>query len=216
MSSFSNKQKFRFGFIMLLAIVLIATTFYYLKYRHVSASEAEARGEIVWQTKINEDINNDGKSELIYLTSYNSGQSKSSYISTRLNIFRQREQKLIGFEEDLAFCPHRFFKLADGSVALCVFGEVGVHSQNVQILRWSDFSTLNFIDEDGNTNYNMISDSPYFDFNYAQTDKLKIFFDNRDYDKDPLVDNVRIYYYLDKDVFRYDGVERIYAEGSIK
>lgn len=217
MSNFSRKSKAGFGLAVFIAILLIVGSFIFIKYRGVSASERTARGKVSWQTKLAEDINGDGKVEEIYLTSYNNGNTKSSVISARVNLFQSREKDLAGFEEDLAFCPNKkYFKMADGDTALCLFGEVGVHSENIQIIRLRDFLTVEFIDARGNHRQNMTSDVPYFDFNFAGLENFKIFFDNRDYDKNPLVDSIRTGYYLDNNAFRYNGSENLTLEGAIK
>lgn len=208
-------QKMGLGVFVIVIALLLAATFVFMKYRGASASEIETRGDVAWQTSLSEDFNKDGKKETVTLTSYSKDNKYKSYISTNQSIISKREKELIGFEEDLAFCRVKDFYQGNDSI-LCVFGEVGAHSQNIQMIKWSDFSFLKFIDQKGAAHQNIACDVPNFDFSYSTDNKLRIYFDNRDYDKDPLVDIIRSHYYLVNSSFHYDGVERIGNEGLIK
>lgn len=194
---------------------MLVIGFLFIRFRSISASELENRGEIKWQISTTEDFNNDGRKENLLVTSYGKGSSHSVYISARDSLLHYREKLLVGFEEDLAFCPMKILDIG-GEKAVCVFGEVGAHSQNIQIIKWRNFEAVNFVTQDGKVVSNMLTDVPDFDFNYAKTDKLKIYVDNRDYDSDPLVDIIRTYYYLGNSTFHFDGSEHIGSEGLIK
>lgn len=210
------RQSIGFSIFILVGLVLLTGGFIYLRVRGVNASEAKERGEVTWQMHISEDLNADGKKETVYLTSYQQGEARRAYISTRDGLFSTRERELSGFEEDLSFCPKKYFTDTSGNTDVCVFGLVGVHSENIQVVRWDDFSTVQFTDAQGKMRPSMTSDVPNFDFDYYNQDQVRIFFDNRDYDQDPLVDIIRTHYYLGNNVFNFSGMENLSNEGQIK
>lgn len=208
-------QKIGLSIYSFIALALIAGGAIYLSRGGVSASEMEDRGEVTWQISMTEDMNQDSKKEQIFVTSYLKEGSYRAFISTRDRWLRYRESELAGFESDLAFCPLKTITI-DQEKAICVFGEVGAHAQNIQIIRWSDFSKIGFIDKKGVSNENIISDMPNFDFNYLNGDRTIIYVDNRNYEKDPLVDIIRTSYYLVNSAFKYLGEESFSIEGLIK
>lgn len=209
------QQKIGFVLFALFFVLLLGAAYVYIRQKGISASELQDRGSIVWQTSTSEDFNNDGKQEKVVLTSYKKGDSYSAYISGDNKLLSKREGELSGFEDDLAFCRIKDISLG-GDSAICIFGEVGAHSENVQVIRWSDFSPFDFVDQSGAHHANISCDVPNFDFDYTSKQKLKIYFDNRDYDKNPLVDIIRTHYYLENNAFKFDQSERLSNEGMIK
>lgn len=208
-------QKIGFGFFILIGMLLLGSGYFFLRMKAVDASEMSSRGDIIWQLSLTEDFNDDKKKESVSVTLYKNGNKNSAYISTKDSLISSRERELLGFEEDIAFCPLKTLSVG-AEKAICIFGEVGAHSQNIQLIRWKDFAPVAFYDREGKRNFNVNSDVPSFDFNYAKGDKFRIYFDNRNYDMNPLVDIIRSYYYLGNNSFYFDTEERLVTEGLIK
>ncbi len=208
-----NRKKLIILSVVILVAVVIAGGFMLIRAGDIDASELTFRGKLIRQNFIDRDLNNDGKFEKIYLSIYQKDNIKKSYISIRDGIGKKREKMLSGFEDDLVICPNGI-KPQNEENLICIFGEVGVHSQNIQFLRYRDLSTVNFIEKDGSIRKSMTCDVPYFDI---KTDNnLEIYFDNRNYEKDPLVDINRIHYYFNNDSFIYKNIEQLSQEGNIK
>ncbi len=217
MRTFNRKQKTFFAILALFSFSVLSAAWYYLGQNGVGASELESEwGKPVWQTSKNWDIDFDGKEEYLELASYKKDDVHISYLITKKGFMSYKNIELSGFEEDLAFCPLPSFSDASSNYYLCIFGEVGAHSQNIQILQWPGLTSVNF-EKGGVVSPNMISDLPNFDFDYSNREKTAMFFDYRNYNLDPLKDVIREHYTLDsRQIFRYDGVEMINAEGLIK
>lgn len=209
------KRRLFYSALVMIAIMVLIILFVVIKNFNASASEIQTRGKLVWQTSMLQDFNNDGKTEKLFLRAYQQADRFSSYISLERGLFYKREKQLIGFEDDLVFCPQKKFEEKQNNI-ICVFGEVGVHSENIQFINFDDFSYVIFVDEDGRKRDNITFDAPYFNFEVDEEMREVVFFDSRNYDADPLVDIIRSYYYLDNNVFRFLHKENISTEGSIK
>ncbi len=210
-----HKRKIVLVVVFILFAIVIAGYYLLEKVNGIDASELSSRGKIIRQSILDKDLDNDGKTEKIYLSVYQKNNEKSSYIVVKDTVGRKREKKLSGFEEDLVICPKQV-ETQNSAEIICLFGEVGVHSQNIQFLKYDDFSFVQFVDQDGIFRDNISCDVPYFDYDVNSTNNLEIYFDNRNYDKDPIVDINRIHYYFNNDVFIYKSSEQLSQEGSIK
>ncbi|OQB05714.1 MAG: hypothetical protein BWY19_00847 [bacterium ADurb.Bin212] len=209
------RRRLFYGAMLLLAATVVIVFFAVIKFWNASASENQVRGKLVWQTSMLKDFDKDGTKEKLVLRSYQQDNRFSNYISLEKGLFYKREKELVGFEDDLVFCPQKSFENRSENI-ICVFGEVGVHSENIQFLDFDNFNYIKFIDEDGRRRDNITFDAPYFNF---ETDPDKgdvVYFDSRNYEADPLVDIIRSYYYLDNTVFKFLHKEFISTEGSIK
>lgn len=209
------KRRLFYGSLVITVVLLLGVSFIVIKYMNASASENDIRGKVVWQTTSLKDYDDDGKKDKLVLKSYLNGDVYSNYISLESGLFKKREKRLTGFESDLVFCPQKEMMKRDDEL-ICIFGEVGVHSENIQFLRFNDFGNIKFVDEVGRRSDNMSFDAPYFNFAVDGTGKEMLYFDNRDYDKDPLVDMIRSYYNFDGEVLQFIKKENISMEGSIK
>lgn len=94
--------------------------------------------------------------------------------------------ELSGFEDDILPCQNETVVMLDDGT-ICLIGDVGVHSQNIQFIRYQNYNlrVLKFIDKNSQPSENQLSDSPKF----LLTDNnagLTFSSDMRDYDRDPL------------------------------
>ncbi len=120
--------------------------------------------------------------------------------------------KLTGFEDDLDLCKDQIIKLANNAgSAICLVGDAGVHSQNIELVRYADGKLSNIKFSGGDTSGNNIfTDVPNLSFIDRNNDGfLDLFVDGRNYDKDPITESVRSYYKNDGLEFIFDGTENI-------
>ncbi len=207
------RKKLSFFIIAFCGIVILTATYFLARAKGIDASEIAQRGEIIWQTSTSKDYDFDGKKEKVYLSVYKNKISKRAFISVYENMFSKRETELSGFEEDLVFCPQKIFEDNKKGI-ICIFGEVGVHSENIQFINFGNLIPISFLDSNSGIKINITSDTPNFDLEMIN-ENISLYVDNRNYDKDPLVDVIRTRYYLDGDRFQYQNLEEIEQEGNI-
>lgn len=104
---------------------------------------------------------------------------------------------LTGFEDEVKPCED-FSLNIEGTNYLCLIGEVGVHSQNIELINKETFLPLKFIRDDIESS-SLTSDTPKFDLNFNE-----IVSHNRDYNKDPIVDSLLDIYKFRDGKFVFD------------
>lgn len=209
------KRKLLFVFSLIIMFGLMLSAYFIIKNYKTEASELYNRGEVIHKISINKDINNDRNNEKITLTVYEQDSKYRSFLSILSNHFKKSEIELTGFEEDLTFCPTTFIEHNSTGLIVCLFGEVGVHSENIQFVNLNTLNFISIINNSGESLKNISCDLPYF--NLVEKEGMEQFYlDNRNYDKNPLVDIIRSYYYLDNGVFRYLKTEQISVDAEIK
>lgn len=140
------------------------------------------------------------------IKSYSKDGLNKNYI-IRSSFFKTKQVELLGFEDDYNLCSKPTIKLKDKEI-ICLLGDVGVHSQVVSFIN-QDLSNV-AINDNGAIKYSLTTDTPSYqilDYNNDGYDDLII--DNRDYDKNPLVNIHRAYYSSTNNGFIFDKVERV-------
>lgn len=184
----------------------------------IFASEIEDRGRVKDQIQANIDLNNDGKNEKILVTAYESNNDNHYlfYLDVKESIFVNLNSILSGFEKEISFCPDKIIKKDGYPNMLCITGYVGAHSQNIQFFTLqNDQLDLIKFSRDTTLGDSISSDSPNFGFNLGpDSDKLEFYADNRDYNKNPLVDIKRDYYYFKNNLMMFDRLENLEYNGT--
>ena len=137
--------------------------------------------------------------------SYSKNGNDNNYLFQR-DFFRIKQTQLFGFEDEYNLCSKPTLKLKDKEI-ICLVGDVGVHSQAISLVR-QDLSLVK-INNNVSTNY-LTSDVPNYqiqDYNNDSYDDLIV--DDRDYDKNPMIDVVRRYYSGGPTSFIFDKEERV-------
>jgi len=190
--------------------VVVVCLVYYVVNRGIFADVFSDRGELVDQLSYSYNLDKVGLDEEIMISKYKKDDIYDYYleIKEKPNIFL----KLEGFEDNVTFCDKEVLEIDSENIAVCVTGYVGVHSKNLQIVRYqaSKLEAYKFVNEDVQTS-NIYTDSPNFGFyDYNSDDRIDLAIDYRDYDKNPLEDIRRMYYYFDtKRGFVYDQIEEL-------
>ncbi len=213
----ANSKFTYYLFIGIFIAAVIVSIIYYVFNRGIFADMFSDRGERVDQISISYNLDGAGADEKVMITKYKNDDSYKYYleIGGRADLY----QELEGFENDVTFCDKEVLELNQKNIAICVSGYVGAHSKNLQIMKYQNdkLEAYQFIKEEiGSTN--IYSDSPNFDFyDYNSDDSLDLVIDYRDYDKNPLEDILRMYYYLDiESGFVYDRMEKMnQSEGGV-
>lgn len=156
----------------------------------------QLRGDKVYENSISKDINQDGKSEDISVMFYSKNGKSSNYLTISGSKVKTASIKLSGFEDNVRFCEQSIYQFEADQI-ICVVGEVGVHSENLQFAKYKDgkISMVQFVKE-GSSSPNIVSDVPKFSTSNLDSDQF--FVDNRNYDLNPVNDAVQsIYKYQD-------------------
>lgn len=198
-------------FIGIFIAAIIVSLIYYVVNRGIFADYFSDRGELVDQLVYEYDLDGAGDNETILVSKYRQEDREYDYyleIKGRSDL----ALKLEGFENDITFCEKEVLQIDTDNTAICVNGFVGVHSKNMQMIRYhqSKIEFFNFIKGDNQSNH-IFSDSPSFEFrDYNNNQRLDLIVDLRDYDNNPLYDVDRMYYYFDTDFgFVYEMTEKI-------
>jgi len=140
-------------------------------------------------------------------------KDKSSFKITRRIWLFQRTLNLTGFEEEVNLCADHRINFPENSDLICLTGEVGAHSMNLQIIRLtsSGLRAVSFKTDNGSNSDNITSDLPFFSFKDVNNDRMiDLIVYNRDYDSDPLLYAIKSYYTRDQEGnYRFDSKERI-------
>lgn len=147
----------------------------------------------------------------IALLNYNKDNNHEYYISYKKSFFESKKIRIDGFEDNISLCNQSVVHLEEGD-AICLTGNVGVHGQNLVLLlaKSNELYPVQFTDQQKNSQNNLISDQPNIIIKDFKNDNLlEIAAENRDYDKDPLVDVIRTYYRQDGGRFVFDSAVNI-------
>jgi len=153
----------------------------------------------------------DGKKTSFTLSKYKSTDGFDFVLSKKSFIGKEESIKLSGFEEDLSLCQESFIRLSDNATGICLAGDAGVHSQNIQLIKYSNdkFSNVE-IKNNNESDVNFYSDVPNFYFEDRNKDGLlDLVVDARNYDADPITEAIRSYYLNSSSGFVFDGKENI-------
>lgn len=195
-------------------LILLGAVFYYYLHGRIFADSFYG-SEISRQNK-NWDVDSDGEAETVSVIKYQNG-SKNNFILAVVNQNgKSFSLQLTGFESEVDFCKDNEFILLGQNKAICLWGYVGAHSENIQLITYNGASYLpvQFINNDS-TEDRITSDSPGFGFNNLNSNSTaEMYVDNRNYDADPTLDILRSYYYFIDGVFRYNRVESIHYSGQ--
>lgn len=206
---------------LVLTLILILILAYYVYFKRILADSIYGL-EISKITK-QVDINNDGAAEAIILSQYKKGD-KDIFIVDYESKINDSQVKLAGFESGADFCADSFPKINLNDQIICIYGFVGVHSQNIQLFQIVDrqLEPLNIVNQESKLT-NIFSDVPKFGFEDLNHDgNLYLYIDNRNYDLDPVLDSWRSYYYFKDGEFIFDhkialqeGIETSNQQGKI-
>lgn len=176
--------------VVLLAVVVTAV--YSLIKNGVFADTAKNYYD---QIKISNDINGDGKDEQL---SINVLKEADKY-KFNLEILKGKNSlanlELSGFESNISFCPDPVLNI-NSVKTICIQGFVGVHAENIQLIKYTNALSLLRFSQDGRLLDNIVTDAPNFNFEKESSEIRGIYLDNRNYAKDPVVDIIRSHYYL--------------------
>ena len=138
---------------------------------------------------------------------------KPNFIISRKKWLFQRKISLTGFEEEANLCHDPKIDFPASTSSVCLTGEVGVHSMNLQIisLTATGLRPASFSSATKESNENINSDLPFFVFSDINDDGISdLAVYNRDYNSDPLQYAIKSYYTLDKEGnYYFDSEERI-------
>lgn len=144
------------------------------------------------------------------LNRYNNNGKIEYALSTKKIIGQKSSVKLAGFESTVSLCKDNPIKLQKG-YAICLIGNVGAHSQNLELVQYFDHNLTDIKVTNGDSiESNVVSDVPSFSFTDKNNDSfLDLIADQRDYDTDPLNNSIRSNYLSSESGFVFDGKENI-------
>lgn len=198
---------------LVLILILLLTLSYYIYFKRILA-------DTIYGTEISKitkqtDINNDGVNEAIILSQYKKDNSDLFFVNYESRS-SDSEIELSGFESVVDFCPDPFPTISPDKRIVCLYGYVGVHSQNIQLFQIIDnqLEILYIVNQESKLS-NIFSDAPKFGFeDLNQSANLYFYIDNRNYDLDPTLDSWRLYYYFKDGEFVFD--HKIALQGGIE
>lgn len=191
-------------------LILLAIVVYYLIYSRIFADSTSGL-EISRQSK-NWDVDSDDHKEAVSLAKYQNGSKNTFRLIVAKDNGKNYSLELTGFESEVGFCKDNELIPIEQFKIICLSGYVGVHSQNIQLLLFdgTNLKPIQFKNSESSEN-RITSDVPNFAFTDLNNDNLnELYIDNRDYEKDPVLDILRSYYYFIDGVFRYNNVESIH------
>lgn len=153
----------------------------------------------------------DGGKVSFNLLKYKNGNN-FDFVLTKKNLFGADPSiKLSGFEDDLLLCDINAVKLNGGETAICLIGDAGVHSQNIEFVKYSNEKLSNIKITGGESiGDNISSDVPSFSFVDRNNDGfMDLAVDTRNYDGDPITESIRSYYINTSSGFVFDAKENI-------
>lgn len=215
----SSKHKKILWVVFSVVFLIILLAFALVMFRNgIFASEIENRGKIIDQLRTEADLDKDGKSEKILATVYEGSKKdyNSFYLDVKKSLFENYSSVLSGFEKEISFCPEVITSKDGFPNLFCITGYVGAHSQNTQLfsLQNEQLITIKF-SRDTELSNSISSDLPNFSFNLeSNSGKLEFYIDNRNYNKNPLVDIKRNYYYFNNNLMIFDREQDMEYNGT--
>ena len=156
--------------------------------------------QIFFSVKIN------NKKMKFSVKSYSKDSSEKKYLFYS-TLFKTKRIYLSGFEDEINLCAKPVLKVIGGE-AICLFGDVGAHSQNLVFVN-DDFSLISIINKDIIAQ-NTVTDTPNYQILDYNNDGIDDFYvDSRNYDKNPIIDMIRDYYRGEKGKFVFDRQEDV-------
>lgn len=189
---------------VILLLMLVAV------FRNTISADSDALGKLI--SKKNLTISIENKKTIFTLLKYKNGDHFDFVLEKRNMIGGGKTIKLIGFENDANLCQDKSIKLANNNGdAVCLAGDVGAHSQNIQLIKYLNGQLLNIKITNGDSlGDNISSDVPHYSFTDRNNDSfLDLTVDQRNYDADPLTGAFRSYYINAGSEFVFDGKENI-------
>ena len=193
----------RKNILFLFFAVLIIFLLFFIIYKTNCSKED---GSLISTKTIQATVNGQKKTYQIekYEGSDNSTKLELTYQSS---LFKKISYQLPGFEDEVFPCKTDNGYLGDDfKDVLCLTGNVGVHSQNIALIRvYNDKFQPIYFQNGAEKLANIVSDVPNIqlkDYNNDGKDELVV--DSRDYDSDPTVDSIRNAY-----VFKNGNLENI-------
>lgn len=197
----SKKSKALFALIFLALAVSLSVVYLYGR---ISADESVPEGKVISSKTADLDLDGDGKKENIQINKYQNGRRLDFYLQIKQPFYGYEMQRLSGFEEEADFCENPTIDIGSDKKLLCITGFVGVHSQNIQFIRYKGSIEIISFEKDDEALLSVYTDAPIFettDENSGQSAKICLM--NRNYDMDPLVDTIRECYYFSGERFIY-------------
>jgi len=161
-----------------------------------NAVDAKNKDSLISKQTIYATINGEKRAYIIEKHQNNDGSTKFELIY-QVNILKKISYELTGFEDEVLPCKTESGYLGDQfKDVLCLTGNVGVHSQNLSLVRVlsNKFEPVYF-KSGADKLLNIVSDVPNIrlkDYNNDGKDELIV--DSRDYDNDPTVNSIESAY----------------------
>ena len=128
--------KKNFLIISVTLVSLVATIFFgYIFFEKTAlADEINSNSDDIFQDVKLVDLNGDGANEKAVVTTQKIDDRYQTTLELSTSIFKSQTLTLLGFESEVKFCSPALEKITDQSAFLCLFGDVGVHSRNIQLI----------------------------------------------------------------------------------
>lgn len=173
----------------------------------------QLHGDTISRQSITADLDLDNKTEKVTVATYRSNNKNVSEIRISKSIFNEQSISLSGFEDNVKFCDQDIIRLSESDTYVCIVGDVGVHSQNIQLARYKDgkITFAKFINGPTGSE-NITTDEPKFNID-TSVSPVEFSIDNRNYDFDPVRNGVRSSYKYSNGLFTFTGSKDIvYSE----
>lgn len=153
------------------------------------------------------------ESSVVILSSLDKDNRPQYFLA--LNQPKAEQIALSGFEDNIEFCSSSVDLSGSGKNIVCLWGEVGVHSKNLQTFSYRDGELVAIpfaidVEEIGN----ITSDVPDYNLSMNGAGEAVLGVFNRDYDSNPLSDAIVSSYTLTNGRFVFDKETRITYDGS--
>ena len=185
------------------AVLLVGVLVYSLVYKKILADSIY--GNEIDRISRQFDVDNDGLNENITILIYQKDSKNQFYLEVNHTKKSTVRLQLSGFENEANFCPEAFPQFNQPGRLICVFGPVGAHSENIELISYqlqTNQLTPTIFNLDQSKSDNIASDAPLFGF--ENNNRLEFYVENRNYDADPTLDSLRSYYYFKDDEFLFD------------
>lgn len=186
---------------ILIFLIIICSIGAIIQFILVSKNELSTPENLVSEKTYSIEIGN--KFAKIKIETYSNAEGFSSYIIKK-NLSHIEKMKLTGFEHNINFYKETSSNI-DGQELLLLFGDVGVHAQNIQVISIAD-DKIKTVKMKENKNFfdNMVTDVPHY---LVENNMRQLTIDSRDYDKDPTMFSKRSIYIWQNGQFVFDRVE---------